>query len=96
MFVNKTLLSHMDLDAPMFIAFSQTVITAVICYIKRVLSDVYPKHFKFPDVDVWDIYIIKAVSEDILFKNLFISHVYVYLNLLMNTYSPTASFRIGF
>ncbi|KAJ8936962.1 hypothetical protein NQ318_015625 [Aromia moschata] len=60
-FVNKKLLSHIDLDAPMFIAFSQTFITAIICYIKNVLSKIYPNKFRFPDVDVWDWHTMKAI-----------------------------------
>nr|CAI5842687.1 unnamed protein product [Callosobruchus analis] len=45
----------------MFIAFSQTFITAAICYCKKLLSRMYPTKFKFPDVDIWDKHTIKAI-----------------------------------
>nr|XP_023011487.1 GDP-fucose transporter 1 [Leptinotarsa decemlineata] len=60
-FVNKTLLSNINLDAPMFIALSQTLITALICVLKKKLSRKYPGKFRFPDVDVWDWYTIKGI-----------------------------------
>lgn len=62
MFVNKTLLSDIDLDAPMFIALSQTIITALICYLKKILSILYPNKFQFPDIDLWDGHTIKSVN----------------------------------
>lgn len=61
-FVNKTLLSNINLDAPMFIAFTQTLITVFICLFKKQLSKMFPDKFHFPDTDVWDWYTIKAVS----------------------------------
>ncbi|KAJ8946917.1 hypothetical protein NQ314_008716 [Rhamnusium bicolor] len=60
-FVNKTLLSHINLEAPMFIALSQTLITAFICYIKKNLSKMFPSKFRFPDIDIWDSYTVKAI-----------------------------------
>lgn len=61
-FVNKTLLSNINLNAPMFIAFSQTVITALVCYIKKKLSESFPNHFSFPDINVFSKSTIYAVS----------------------------------
>lgn len=61
-FVNKTLLSNINLEAPMFIALSQTVITAFVCCIKKKLSEVFPKQFSFPDIDVWSKNTFYAVS----------------------------------
>ncbi|KAF7267865.1 hypothetical protein GWI33_018947 [Rhynchophorus ferrugineus] len=60
-FVNKTLLSDLDLDAPIFINLSQTLITALICYGKKSLSKLFPSKFSFPDIDIWDKQIIKSV-----------------------------------
>jgi len=60
-FVNKTLLSNTQLDAPMFINLSQTLITALICYGKKVLSKVYPSRFSFPETDIWDPQIIRLI-----------------------------------
>lgn len=66
-FVNKTLLSDINLDAPMFIALSQTLITAFICYLKKILSILYPNKFKFPDIDVWDGQTLKSVNINSIF-----------------------------
>lgn len=65
--MNKTLLSNINLDAPMFIALSQTVITAFVCFVKKKLSDYFPNRFSFPDIDVFSKGTIFAVS---------ISHVF--------------------
>lgn len=46
----------------MFINLSQTVITALICYIKKKLSQAFPKRFDFPDIEVWSKSTIYAVS----------------------------------
>lgn len=48
-FVNKTLLSELNLDAPLFIAFYQTVISALICYFVKVLNRLYPDKVRFPE-----------------------------------------------
>lgn len=61
-FVNKTLLSDISLNAPMFIALYQTFITAGICFIKKALSRIWPENFDFPETNVWEIKNIKAVS----------------------------------
>ncbi|XP_050310659.1 GDP-fucose transporter 1 [Anthonomus grandis grandis] len=60
-FMNKTLLSHIKLDAPMFINFSQTLVTALICYSYKVLSRLYPNKFRFPEADIWDPKTIKTI-----------------------------------
>lgn len=46
----------------MFIAFTQTVITALICFVRKKLSEYFPKKFSFPDVDVCSKSTIAAVS----------------------------------
>lgn len=46
----------------MFIALSQTILTALICYVKKKLSQAFPKHFDFPDIDVWSKSTLSAVS----------------------------------
>nr|XP_022918312.1 GDP-fucose transporter 1 [Onthophagus taurus] len=48
-FVNKTLLSGLNVNAPMFIAFYQTVVSALICYFIKTLSTIFPNYFSFPD-----------------------------------------------
>ncbi|CAG9862653.1 unnamed protein product [Phyllotreta striolata] len=89
-FVNKTLLSHIDLDAPMFINFTQTLITVLICYGKKRLSNVYPNRFKFPDVDVWDTYTLRAVLPlSLLFTSM------ISTNNLCLKYASVAYYYIG-
>lgn len=61
-FVNKALLSDIDLDAPMFIALYQTVVTATICFTKKILARNFPEKFSFPDTNVWDSNTIRSVS----------------------------------
>ncbi|XP_060534743.1 GDP-fucose transporter 1 [Cylas formicarius] len=60
-FVNKALLSHIDLEAPLFIAFSQTVITALICYGKKLASRSCPDRVSFPDIDVTDPCTVRSI-----------------------------------
>ncbi|XP_044753867.1 GDP-fucose transporter 1 [Coccinella septempunctata] len=60
-FVNKGLLSGIELDAPMFIACYQTLVTALICYIKQLLNKRWPTKVSFPDTDVWNIQTISSV-----------------------------------
>lgn len=60
-FVNKTLLNDLQLDAPLFITFTQTVLTALICWGTKCLSRMFPGRFHCPDVDLFDWYTIKAV-----------------------------------
>ncbi|KAL3268739.1 hypothetical protein HHI36_007841 [Cryptolaemus montrouzieri] len=60
-FVNKGLLSGIELDAPMFIACYQTFVTAIICYIKQILNKQWPTKISFPETDVWDVHTLKSV-----------------------------------
>ncbi|KAL1493015.1 hypothetical protein ABEB36_011160 [Hypothenemus hampei] len=60
-FVNKTLLSNIELDAPIFINLSQTLITVLICVAKKILSTKYPNKITFPQEDIWDVKIIKEI-----------------------------------
>ncbi|CAG9760460.1 unnamed protein product [Ceutorhynchus assimilis] len=60
-FVNKTLLSHIELDAPMFINLSQTLVTALICFGKKTLSRMYPQRFQFPEPNIWDPQTIRQI-----------------------------------
>lgn len=51
-FVNKALLSDIDLDAPLFIAFYQTVITALICILIKNFSSMFTE-WQFPETKVF-------------------------------------------
>ncbi|XP_057651681.1 GDP-fucose transporter 1 [Diorhabda carinulata] len=89
-FVNKTLFSHIDLDAPMFVNFTQTLITAAICYMKKILSTTYPNTFRFPDVDLWDKHTLKTVLPlSILFTTM------ISTNNLCLKYTSVAYYYIG-
>ncbi|XP_018578434.1 GDP-fucose transporter 1 [Anoplophora glabripennis] len=89
-FVNKTLLSDINLDAPMFIALSQTLITALICYLKKMLSVLYPNKFKFPDIDIWDGHTMKSVLPlSVLFTSM------IATNNLCLKYASVAYYYIG-
>ncbi|XP_050425810.1 GDP-fucose transporter 1-like [Adelges cooleyi] len=50
-FVNKTLLSskQLDIDAPLFIAWFQCLVSALICFTLSRLSKVFPKIIRFPN-----------------------------------------------
>lgn len=60
-FINKKLLSGINLDAPMFIALYQTFITSLICFIKLTLSKTFPGRFSFPETNVFGTQTIKDV-----------------------------------
>lgn len=62
-FVNKTLLSDLNLNAPMFIAFYQTVMSALICHIMKILSKLYPSKVRFPESKPFDLETIKDVRD---------------------------------
>lgn len=47
-FVNKTLLSSLNLNAPLFVTWSQCVISTIICILLSVTSDIFPKIINFP------------------------------------------------
>lgn len=51
----------------MFIALSQTAITALVCYIKKKLSETFPKTFSFPDINVWSRSTIHTVGIKYMF-----------------------------
>ncbi|XP_018334219.1 GDP-fucose transporter 1 [Agrilus planipennis] len=48
-FVNKALLSSIELEAPMFIALFQTMMSVFVCYCMKLLSKVFPSYCNFPD-----------------------------------------------
>jgi len=50
-FVNKTLLSvdQLDVDAPIFIAWFQCLVSAIICFMLSRLSKIFPKVVQFPE-----------------------------------------------
>ncbi|XP_066144564.1 GDP-fucose transporter 1 isoform X2 [Euwallacea fornicatus] len=60
-FMNKTLLSNIDLDAPMFINLSQTLVTAFICFGKKMLSRLYPERLSFPEQNIWDPQVMRQI-----------------------------------
>ncbi|KAK9887664.1 hypothetical protein WA026_023785 [Henosepilachna vigintioctopunctata] len=60
-FVNKALLSGIKLDAPMFIACYQTLVTAFICLVKQLLNKQWPTKVSFPETNVWNAHTIKTV-----------------------------------
>ncbi|XP_030750197.1 GDP-fucose transporter 1 [Sitophilus oryzae] len=89
-FVNKTLLSHIELDAPIFINLSQTLVTALICYGKKTLSILFPHTFSFPDTNIWDRQIIKTILPvSIMFTGMIAS------NNLCLKYVSVAFYYIG-
>uniref|UniRef100_A0A8D8TJV5 GDP-fucose transporter 1 n=1 Tax=Cacopsylla melanoneura TaxID=428564 RepID=A0A8D8TJV5_9HEMI len=47
-FINKTLLSELQLDAPIFVTWYQCLVSAIICYTLCQLSQRYPKTISFP------------------------------------------------
>lgn len=47
-FVNKALLSGIDLDAPLFVTWFQCVVSSLICFALSRLSTVYPRAIIFP------------------------------------------------
>lgn len=54
-FINKTLLSELQLDAPIFVTWYQCVISAVVCFTLCQLSQKYPKTFSFPYGNPFDL-----------------------------------------
>ncbi|XP_062556482.1 GDP-fucose transporter 1 [Armigeres subalbatus] len=48
-FVNKALLSGLDLDAPLFVTWFQVLTSSSICFVMSALSRRYPKVFSVPD-----------------------------------------------
>lgn len=68
-FINKTLLSYIELDAPMFIAFYQTLISALIIVFLQLFSNIIPS-FQFSDAKPFSISTIKDVSLN-AYKNIY-------------------------
>ncbi|KAF5306139.1 hypothetical protein FQR65_LT07415 [Abscondita terminalis] len=66
-FVNKTLLSGTNLDAPMFIAFFQTVFSALVCFILMKLSIIFPNQFGFATGTPFKLQTIKDARMSVLF-----------------------------
>lgn len=64
-FVNKKLLSEINLEAPMFITFFQTVISILICFSMKSLSYVFPNALSFPETNPFELQTIKDVSINI-------------------------------
>lgn len=64
-FINKLLLSsdYFNLDAPLFVTWSQCVVSTGICYGLGRLSKWKPGLISFPTGDPWDKRTIKNVSE---------------------------------
>ncbi|KAJ3626809.1 hypothetical protein MTP99_017277 [Tenebrio molitor] len=89
-FINKTLLSEIDLNAPMFIALYQTLITALICFMKKGLAKVFPKHFSFPDTNVWNVKTMKTILPVSLMFTMMIA-----MNNLCLKYVSVAFYYIG-
>ncbi|EFA10140.1 GDP-fucose transporter 1-like Protein [Tribolium castaneum] len=89
-FINKTLLSDISLDAPMFIALYQTFITAAICFVKKGLARVFPQHFSFPETSVWDAQTIKTILPVSLMFTMMIA-----MNNLCLKYVSVAFYYIG-
>ncbi|VDM33523.1 unnamed protein product [Hydatigera taeniaeformis] len=50
-FINKWLLSNPDLDAPLFITWSQCLVTVVLCIILSKISSAIPEKLSFPNID---------------------------------------------
>lgn len=89
-FVNKKLLSGINLNAPMFIAFYQTVITAFICLLKKYASKRWPHKVSFPEVDLFNrhnIYSILPVA--------FMFTMMIAMNNLCLEYVSLAFYYVG-
>lgn len=63
-FVNKTLLSidHLDVDAPIFIAWFQCLVSAIICFILSHLSKKFPQVVQFPEGNPFNAVTVRNVS----------------------------------
>lgn len=63
-FVNKTLLStdKLDIDAPIFIAWFQCLVSAIICFTLSRLSKLFPSVVQFPDGSPFNLITVKKVS----------------------------------
>ncbi|KAF2882993.1 hypothetical protein ILUMI_23172 [Ignelater luminosus] len=89
-FVNKTLLSQIDLDAPMFIALFQTLTSALICFSMITLSRVFPQWFKYADSSPFSMQTVRDVAPvSILFTAM------IAMNNLCLKYVSVAFYYIG-
>jgi GDP-fucose transporter C1 len=63
-FINKALLSGegVKLEAPIFIAWFQCVVSATICFILAQISIYSPHKFKFPSGNPFSMEIVQKVS----------------------------------
>lgn len=63
-FVNKTLLSidKLDVDAPIFIAWFQCLVSAIICFSLSRLSKIFPNVIQFPEGNPFKAKTMKKVS----------------------------------
>jgi len=63
-FVNKTLLSvdQLDVDAPIFIAWFQCLVSAIICFTLSRLSKLFPKVVQFPEGNPFNPLTVRNVS----------------------------------
>lgn len=55
-------MSGLDLEAPLFIALYQTVITALICAGKLALARAFPQRFSFQETSVFGSQTMRTVS----------------------------------
>lgn len=67
-FVNKTLLSQLELDVPMFVAFFQVATSATIYLVLEKFSLILPQWFKFSKPTAFDPQTIKNVRDQFAFK----------------------------
>lgn len=69
-FVNKTLLSidKLDVDAPIFIAWFQCLVSAIICFTLSRLSKMFPTVVQFPEGNPFNTVTVRKVSYLILMK----------------------------
>lgn len=107
-FVNKALLSDINLEAPIFIALTQTFITAAICFIKKSLHKLWPERVDFPETSVFgketiqNVYILPfytiCFSDYIIFQVLPVSIMFTCMiatNNLCLKYVSVAFYYIG-
>jgi solute carrier family 35 (GDP-fucose transporter), member C1 len=71
-FVNKTLLSvdQLDVDAPIFIAWFQCLVSAIICFTLSRLSKIFPKVVQFPEGNPFNPLTVRNVSYYIIISYL--------------------------
>ncbi|GLV32708.1 neuronally altered carbohydrate [Carabus blaptoides fortunei] len=60
-FINKTLLSTINLEAPLFITWYQCLTTVFICSIMKILHQYFPNSIQFPESQPFNTSVIKRV-----------------------------------